>query len=395
MRSTESKYRRAKYCLAILWLMLVLPLHAQATSMCFGVGSRFLWPLDATHHKTTPQLLRWLGFSPNNRLLGIWLPPDWQPEWIAGLQGAMDEGYIPVLFDYSYGDLYRYGKANAWRYVETHRKNFYADISRLVHVLQPLRGTVLVVLQPEFNVPGVQNHPAFGRMLAKAAERLHDTAHPGLRILVGTCVGDFGHYGTWLSDQREWARFAPVLKPAMPYLNFLAFQEMRGGTHLNAQGEMHSYTPAQEGISVLGLRTAAFSAYLHTKWRKPLLLAYFEISTLTPPNQPPGTWEKAAEQGYTELFRVLPELERNGVFGIMSMSLFDNEASNNDGQSFWGNASDYFGLVAANAPLGQDLIGYPPYTIKPSGRVWLDDTNKLTEQCPDCAALLHCGNIRN
>ncbi|WP_437560497.1 hypothetical protein [Acidithiobacillus sulfuriphilus] len=368
--------------LRALPLLAMLITSTPAAAMCYGVGDRYWWHIAGEDYKTTPQLLSWLGFPANNRLLGIWLTQHWQPGWIHGLQVAIDAGYVPVLFDYTLGDLYQDGP-QPWHYVEAHQQAFMASVQRLAATLRPLHGTILVVLQPEFNIPGVQDQPGFGRLLAKAATLLHDAQHPGLHIRVGTCVGDFGHYGTRAEDPQEWSRFSPALTKALPHLDFLAFQEMRGGTHRNRQKEMKSYTPDAEGIAVLGKRTVAFSAYLQAHYRKPLLLAYFVVATMSPPGESPRVWESAAAHGYTDLLQDSQKLAKNGVFGVMAMSLFNDMAHNNDEHDFWGNAADHFGLVRANAPLGKDHIGEPPYQIKAAGRAWIAGTkNPSTDSCP-------------
>jgi len=371
---------RRKFWIVLLTTLVLSsggPRIAEAQTMCFGVGDRFLWQLQGTEYKTTPQLLSWLDFPESNRLLGIWLPTRWEASWFKGIDKAMKHGYVPVFFDYPLGD-FNQGR-DSWSYLQSHQKEFFASVWRLRSALQSLHGRVLIVLQPEFNIPGIQEHPAFGRMLAKAADILHQATHPGLQILVGTCVGDFGNYEGVTDDRREWSLFAPALRPAIAHLDFLAFQEMRGGTHRNAEGEMKSYTPKQEGIELLGKRTTAFSAYLQAQYHLPLLLAYVEVATLTPPGLPPETWESAATLGYQEILQQVPQLRQNGVFGVMAMSLFDNKAANNQNQSFWGNAEDHFGLVESKSPIGQSLIGYPPYLIKPSGKVWIKQTSLVSK----------------
>lgn len=360
--------------------MVVLTATPSAVAMCYGIGDQYWWHISGDSYKTTPQLLSWLDFPANNRLLGIWLTDKWKPSWIHGLQSAMDSGYIPVLIDYTLGDIYQH--SHPWHYVKQHRLSFINNIKKIAKTVHPLNGTILIVLQPEFNVPGLQNKPQFGGLLKKAADLLHHSCHPGLHILVGTCVGDFGHYRNRIKDVNEWKKFAPVLNKAVPSLNFLAFQEMRGGTHNNREGLMKSYTPNAEGISVLEKRTVAFSAYLKNHYHKPLLLAYFVVSTLSPPGEVPGKWERDAAHSYKKLLDDSRILSRNGVFGIMAMSLFNDMAHNNNRRDFWGNSADHFGLVRANTALGQDNIGEPPYQVKEAGKVWIDGTKNLpTSSC--------------
>lgn len=335
--------------------------------MRFGVGDRYWWETTSGQYATTPQLLAQNGFPANNQLLGIWLPAGWQPSWFAGIQSDMDQGDVPVFIHYTLGDLAQYGNS-AWSYVQSQQQAWLADVSRLAQALAPLKGTVLVVLQPEFNVPSVEDQPGFGQMLAQGAQILHAAQTPQLRILVGACPGDFGVYAGTTVDTVNWDAFKPALTPALGSLDFLAFQEMRGQIFDGAQ-----QTPDQQGLSLLPARTLAFAQYLQATYGKPLLLAYMTVATFNSPSDPLG-WDALAAQATAGVLAEAGQLHSAGLFGIMAMSLFDDLSHNNDGKDAWGEASRYFGLIASNGTIGQAALGAPPYTIKQVGKAWIQGT---------------------
>lgn len=359
--------------LAALGVLLVVAGPARA-AMCFGTGDRLTWYETPTEPRDTVGLLHQLGFPASNRLLGIWLPPDWRPAWLAGMQGAMDRGAVPVVMAWGLGDLYARGPDAALA-ARDGGAAWLAGIGRLAALLRGLHGTVLVALQPEFNVPGIQERPDFGRLMARAAALLHAASGPFVRVEVGTVVGDFGRYGDATADEASWRRMLPALDAALPALDFVGFQEMRGATHRDPRGVMRVFTPAQEGLPVLPQRAVAFAHFLREVTGKKLLLAYLALPDFVPPGGD-ASWPRAAAAATAGVLAEAPSLEREGVFGIMAISLFDDAAHNNDSADFWGNASDHFGLVMSNTRPGDSDIGAPPWTIKPEGRAWISGTEQ-------------------
>jgi hypothetical protein len=322
--------------------------------------------------RETVALLHGLGFPAADRLIGIWLPPDWKPAWLTGMQPAMDQGAVPVVMAWGLGDLYARGEGAAAT-VHDDGAVWLAGIRRLASLLRGLHGRVLVALQPEFNVPGVQERPDFGRLMARAAGLLHAASGPFLHVEVGTVVGDFGRYGDATADEATWRRMLPALDAALPSLDFVGFQEMRGATHRDPQGVMRRYTPAEEGLPVLAPRVLEFARFLKAVTGKPLLLAYLALPDFVPPGGDPA-WQQAPATATAAVLAEAPALAREGVFGIMAMSLFDDASHNNDNADFWGNAADRFGLVESNVSLGESGIGKPPWTIKPAGKAWIQGT---------------------
>ncbi|MGK9452940.1 autotransporter domain-containing protein [Acidithiobacillus caldus] len=349
------------------------PAPATITSLCggaycFGVGSSMTLNTVGNTYVSTPSLLNQMHFPNNNKALGIWLTSGWQPDWMAGMQLAMQNGYTPVLFDYYLGDLGSMG-TGAWNYVLQNAQSWLANTQVLANYLSTLNGTVTVVLQPEFNVPGIGNQPEFGQLLAQASQILQHAQHSGLTILTSAGVGDFGVYAGSTENASQWSTFYPSLSVAAPYLNFITFQEMRGadtgGTVVSAQ---------QEGMSTIAGRVIAFSRYLQAAYGKPLLLGYMMMDPYTPPGDSED-WSAIAAKAYAEILQVSPELAQQGVFGSMAMELFnDMNHSTINGVDYFGTSSDYFGLVDSNGAPNTAAIGNGPYVLNANGQAWVNGT---------------------
>ena len=338
----------------------------------YGVGDRLSWQVQGRGWIPTPELLKQLGLPGSGSLLGAWLSDKWQPYWITGIQQDLDHGYIPVLFHYYFGNLASRG-VDAWPYVRKHETQYLNNVRKLGEYLKTLKGTVLVVLEPEYNVPGVRDRPAFGRLLARAVGILRETTRgSAVSLKIGVLVGDFGAYQGRIRDVSAWRTFYPSLSVVAPRLDFIAFEEMRGATHLDRHGHMKIYTPRQQGVDLLPQRVLAFSAYLQQTYHKPILLGYLAVSTYVPPGRAED-WPAAAAAAYRGVLQEQALLQQQGVFGVMAILLFDDMAHNKDGRDYFGDASDYFGLFGSQARSGVDKL-VEPFVAKSTGKVWLEYT---------------------
>ncbi|MDA8246936.1 autotransporter domain-containing protein [Acidithiobacillus sp.] len=335
---------------------------------CFGVGDSMTLNTVGNTYVSTPSLLQQMQFPSDNKALGIWLTKGWQANWMAGMQKSMQQGSVPILFDYYLGDLGSMG-SGAWGYVQQNAQAWLANTQLLANYLSTLSGTVSVVIQPEFNVPGVGNQAQFGAWLAQAAQILQHAQHPGLTILTSAGVGDFGVYSGSTENASQWSNFYPSLSVAAPYLNFITFQEMRGAVTGGAV-----VSPQQEGMSTIAGRVIAFSRYLQATYGKPLLLGYMMMNPYTPAGDT-ANWSAIAAKAYAEILQVSPELQQQGVFGSLAMALFNdmNHATIN-GVDYFGTSSDYFGLVNSNGAPNTAEIGNGPYVLNANGQAWVNGT---------------------
>lgn len=335
---------------------------------CFGVGDSMTLNTVGNTYVSTPSIMQQVHLPSNNKALGMWLSKSWQPDWLDGLQTSMQQGYAPVIFDYYLGDLGSMG-SGAWGYVQKNAQAWLANTQRLANYLATLHGTVSVVIQPEFNVQGVGSQAQFGAWMAQVAQILHKAQHPGLTILTSAGVGDFGVYSGTTENASQWSSFHPALSVAAPYLNFITFQEMRGAT---TGGTVVS--PQQEGMSTIAGRVIAFSRYLQTTYKKPLLLGYMMMNPYTPAGDT-ANWSAIAAKAYAEILQVSPELQQQGVFGSLAMSLVnDNTHATSNGVDYFGVSSDYFGLVNSNNTLNTAAIGNGPYVLNANGQAWVNGT---------------------
>lgn len=360
-------------------------LGASLAAMCFGVGDRLNWMQTQTTYVSTSDLLSQIGFPKENQLLATWLESNWNTSYFNGLQSWMDKGFVPVIVYYYEGDLAQYGQ-NAWTQVQATQTQWLADAQRLGQFLATLRGTALVVIQPEWNIPTLQDNAQFGALLGQVAQTIRQAAlgsgNPGLRLRIGTAVGDFGNY-TLVQDP-YWASFKPAMTAALAQLDFTGFQEMRASVHLNASGQLQTYTAAQEGLPTLAQRTVALAQYLNGTYGKPVLIPYVEIASYTPSGSTEN-WSQLSAQAYAAILAQRSALQAAGVFGVGAMALFDDLSHNNSGTDYFGPASLTYGLVQSNGESGSPLIGQPPYTVKPSGQAWTTGTSAAQSGGAVCA----------
>ncbi|GEM_PF-1314080 len=348
------------------------------STFCYGVGDRLNWMQTSSQFISTPQALAQLGFPASNRMIGLWLGSNWDSSYFTGIQEWMNQGSIPVVIYYYGGDLAQYGN-QAWSHVESLQTAWLADAKRLGKLLSTLNGTVLVVIQPEWNIPTLQDNTQFGQFLAQVAQTIRANAsHPALHLRIGTAVGDFGNYS--LVQDPYWSSFDTAMKALLPSLDFTGFQEMRAAQHLDAQGAMTTYTAAQEGLSTLGPRALAFAQYLQSHYHKPILIPYVEVASYTPAGDQEN-WTTLSAQGYGSILQQSAELKQAGVFGLMANALFDDNSHNNSGTDYFGQASTTYGLVKSNGGANSPLIGSAPYTLKPSAQTWITETKNSIATC--------------
>jgi hypothetical protein len=361
--------------------------NPSTNTMCFGFGDRLNWMIDSTTPAPTVDLAGMLGFPPENQLNAIWLPMNWDDSSLLGIQEKIDQGIVPVIIYYYAGDLAQYGN-NAWAYVQSIQNNWLDDAKRLGKALSQMQGTVMVVLQPEWNIPTLQDNPQFGSFLAELASTIKQSAMPAmsssqLRLRIGTAVGDFGVY-TQTQDLVNWQRFQPAMQIAAPALDFIGFQEMRASIRRNANGGMDNMSPVEEGLSQMPTRMINLSQYLKTTYNKPIFIPYVTIATYTPSGSH-DNWEALSASTYQAILAQLGHLQQAGVFGIMAMSLFDDKSHNNGNTDYFGDASTTFGLVYSNGADGSTLIGQPPYRTKAAGLSWIQGTSASSTGHAVCA----------
>lgn len=198
--------------------------------------------------------------SHNTNSVSIWITKNWQEEWFDAKttqKEILDKGYTPMFMFYYFGD-----EINP-QFIEDNKKAYFEQLKKFTHYLKKLKGQKIVVLNPEYNMFGVEKLDMMNDIFLKSYKILRDDP----QVLVGPCVGDFGNYKN-INDKKEWILFDKSLKRAAKKADFIAFQEMRALTR-NSKDDMLR-TPQ---------RAYNFSKYLYKKYNKPTIFAYAAISS--------------------------------------------------------------------------------------------------------------------
>ncbi len=290
-----------------------------------GVGDRFRTGL--TGKKGSVVLHKWArkNGAPVNAQ-AIWLTRDWNESWVSrrDLQRMAEEGVVPVLILYYWGD--EISRENVVR----QRKDWYFYLLK-VAAIAAIDYPVLVVLEPEFN--DESNHdktlilswPGFNEIVIDGIYILRSLAP---NVLVGICPGDFGKQDLESS-----------IGEVAEYSDFIAYQEMRASTKPSL------ITDDYEDVTD---RALGYATWLHETFGKPVLLSYVAVSTYDPEH---GKWEQHQADVVSHLYASAPQLQAQGVFGILYFMLFDDPKH----FGYFGPAEPYFGLVDSS---GQPKKGW-------------------------------------
>jgi hypothetical protein len=246
----------------------------------------------------------------------VWLPRGWDESWIERkhLQELADRGITPVLMHYYFGDDI------SKEAVEADRKGWYTSMWRMAHMAR-IDAPVLVILEPEWNVEApdgrtsITDWPWFADDLRAAVQMIKKEAP---NVLVGTCPGDFA--GT--------PGLESVLGRVAGDLDFLAFQEMRASTDVQA---------GAEGYLDVSRAAVEYARYLKRAFNRPLLLAYVAVSSY-------GGWEARQKDVLKGLRARRDDLREAGVYGLLYFQLYDDPAH----QGYFGPAERSFGLLRSD-----------------------------------------------
>ena len=198
--------------------------------------------------------------SPHTNSVSIWITRNWQEEWFDAKttqKEIIDKGYTPMFIFYYFAD-----DINP-KFIQEHKKAYFKQLRHFTHYLKKLHGQKIVVLNPEYNMFGVEKLDAMNDIFLKSYKMLREDK----QVLVGPCVGDFGNYKN-VNDKKEWCLFDKSLNRAAKKADFIAFQEMRALTR-NSKGDILR-TPQ---------RAYNLALYLHKRYHKPTIFAYSAISS--------------------------------------------------------------------------------------------------------------------
>ena len=245
----------------------------------------------------------------------IWLTREFEADWATreDLDAMVEAGVIPVLILYYFaGDISR-------RYVMENRQEWYLYLMK-VAAIAAIDYPVLVVIEPEFNDETneegtlILSWPGFNEVIIDGIYLLRSLAP---NVLVGICPGDFG-------DQD----LEPSIGEVVEYSDFIAFQQMRGSTR---DSDM-----SHDKEDITG-RSIAYTHYLNETFDKPVLLAYWAVSTY----DSSGDWAQYQADVAWNLFDAIPRLRESGLFGMLYFMLVDDP----EHEGYFDEAEKFFGLV--------------------------------------------------
>jgi hypothetical protein len=255
--------------------------------------------------------------SPNTNAVTMWITRGWKEFWYApqDLQkNFIDKGYTPIFIFYWFGDDISVD------YLQKHKQEYFKALKRFSTYLHKLHGKKIVVLNPEYNMAGVEKYKDMNQIFLQSYAILRENP----QTLVGPCVGDFGNYKK-IDEPKEWKLFDPSLNIAAKQADFIAFQEMRAVTR-NSKGDI--------------VRTAArayhLAKYLHSKYKKPTLLAYAALSSYGKGG------EEVQEKAYQEFVKYLPKMKKDAdLIGFGIFHYFDYPGH----VGYFNAAEEYFGIL--------------------------------------------------
>jgi len=323
----------------------------------------------------------------NSKYIIYWLPKNWNESWfsISQIQLAMDEGYVPVFMYWYFGDHLVDGLPN-----EAEVQAYHANNAKVSNFLSQLNGEKMIIMEPEFNknliLESAESQDAFASLISSGIDNVK-VNNP--EMLVSLCMTDAGNrseenIATYcgyencaLGDQYSWSKPERIYNQLLDKIDFISFQQMvaqfsrdplNPGTWSNPNPK--AYTENELGINLLAQRINNMTAFLHTKYDKPVFLPYMTVATATwndvnVNGQIESTevnlegWEEKASRTYENLFDLRGELQRNGLFGYAPMALFDHPRHDQGGYQYFLHNEYHLGVTKTNAQDGVDahLLG--------------------------------------
>jgi hypothetical protein len=259
----------------------------------------------------------------NVNAISIWITKEWEESWYDAKivqKEIVDKGYTPVFIFYWFGDEV------SVKYIQKNKKHYFDTLKKFTKYLKKIDGQKIVVLNPEYNMFGVEKWEGMNDIFLKSFSIVRNDP----QTLVGPCVGDFGNYN-YENEPKEWALFNKSLYKAAPSADFIAFQEMRALTR-NTKQEILS-TPQ---------RALYLSKYLYEKYNKPTLLAYVAISTY-------GDEGKLIQaEVYKRFLTTLPLMQEQAqllYFGLFHYFDYPGHIG------YFNAAEEYFGVLDSNGSM--------------------------------------------
>ena len=257
------------------------------------------------------------NISPNTSAVSMWITRGWKENWYSASEtqkNIIDKGYTPLFMFYYFADEI------SPSFIKKHSKGYFKTLRRFTKYLKKLKGQKIVVLNPEYNMFGVEKLDSMNDIFLQSFKILREDP----QVIVGPCVGDFGNYKK-VDEPKEWAQFDTSIKRAAKKADFIAFQEMRALTRNSKKDILN--TPQ---------RAYNFSKYLYKKYKKPTLLAYTAISSYG------KNGEKIQADVYKKFIQYLPKMQKESklmLFGTFHYFDYPGHVG------YFNEAEEYFGVL--------------------------------------------------
>ena len=324
--------------------------------------------------------IKTISFVKNRKTFTTWFtyswfengcPKEWYP--LGSIQKVMDKGYVPVFIYYYFGDRYVTSPPP-----EEEIKKYYDDTQKFADFISQLKGDKIVVIEPEFNKPYIQDKNKAKKLAeifsnaidiikeknpnAKITLCMMDTGDRGIDQKLKKC----GYENCSLGDKYEWSLADNVYKYIKDKLDFISFQEMVSQFQ-KSDGKLVKFTDSQTGIDNLYLRVNNFSKFLFEKYQKPVILAYVGIAsgtwvdkngngTIEDDEFNPQGWNKKIYNFYYHMAKIKETLNKNGLILYTPMALIDNPNHDSEGSRFFDRNEYHLGLITTGAKDGEDAL---------------------------------------
>jgi hypothetical protein len=320
----------------------------------------------------------------NSKFIVYWITKYWQESWhnLENIQNAMNQGYIPVFNYWYFADELGGGLPD-----DDGIEQYYEHNHKVADFLSQLDGTILLVIEPEFNknviIEDPKNQEKFIDIISKAIDNIKSNTKD---IKFSLCMMDTGsrsvnndsyevakcgYENCSLGDKYEWDKLDNIYGSLLSKLDFISFEQMIA----QFNRKKIPYTNDDIGIDFLATRINNLSKYLKDKYNKPIFMPYIAIATASW-NDDNGDsnvddseldlsgWEDEANHVYKELMQNKQQLLDNGLFGFAVMSLFDEPRHDINGYQYFMNNEYHLGVIKSSAVDEVDQYGFGDIVFK-------------------------------
>ena len=322
-----------------------------------------------------------IDFASSKKYFSLWFVKEWfdegtPEEWYewSDIQKAMNEGKIPVLIFYYFGDSLTQMPSR------DEIEDYYRAADTFANHISKLQGEKIIIIEPEFNKNFIINDENKSKTMADIFSNAIDIIKSKVKnAKFSLCMMDTGkrdadktykecgYKNCALGDKSEWIRSQSVYKYLLNKIDFISFQEMVSQFSRNPSSpgtqehpNLIHYTNTQIGIDYLEKRVENLSEFLKNTYKKPVFLAYIAIAS--------GTWNDKNLNGridegefdkdgwndkiynfYTQMEQNQKNLYEKGLIAYIPFALIDDPQHDINGWQFFNKNEYHLGLIKTSA----------------------------------------------